>query len=485
VSRRLPLALGAVVAVAAVIRFATLDVQSFWQDEAVTVGLLRLGFVDMLRAIPDSESTPPLYYALAWVWSRVFGDGEVGLRALSALLGTLTVPVVYAITTRLVTSRAGLVAAVLAAVNPLLVWYSQEARAYALLVLLCALSILFFLDMRAQPSGRRLAAWAAVSGLALATHYFAGFLVVTEAVWLLAALGGRYRLQAAAASAALVVVALALLPIALDQQSHGGADWIGETALGTRTAQVSKQFLVGYDAPFEAPLTALAAALVLAAVAAVAVLGSARERAGALVAGILAATTLGLPLLLALAGADYLISRNLIAAVVPGLALVGIGFAVARAGRWGLAGGAALAAVFAVTVVAVNLEERYQRDDWRSAAEEVRALPGRQAVIGPGSGQLPLSVYLPAARPLPEAGAPVREIDVIGVAIRRPGDEPSPPVPPAEPAPPAPGFVLAGVRRGETFTLLRFRAATPQLVQPSQLAAVSLDGSPSSVLLSP
>ncbi len=194
-SRRLPLALGAVVALAALIRFATLDVQSFWQDEAVTVGLVRLGFGDMLRAIPDSESTPPLYYALAWVWSRVFGDGEVGLRALSALLGTLTVPVVYAIATRLVTSRAGLVAAVLAAVNPLLVWYSQEARAYALLVLLCALSILFFLEVRAQPSGQRLAAWAAVSGLALATHYFAGFLVVTEAVWLLAALGGRDRLR--------------------------------------------------------------------------------------------------------------------------------------------------------------------------------------------------------------------------------------------------------------------------------------------------
>jgi 4-amino-4-deoxy-L-arabinose transferase-like glycosyltransferase len=152
VSRRLPLALGAVVALAAVIRFATLDAQSFWLDETVTVRLVRLGFREMLGEIPGSESTPPLYYVLAWFWSRVLGDGEVGLRALSALVGTLTVPVIYAIGARLLSQRAGLLAAGLAAVNPLLVWYSQEARAYGLLVLLAALSILFFIHAREQPS---------------------------------------------------------------------------------------------------------------------------------------------------------------------------------------------------------------------------------------------------------------------------------------------------------------------------------------------
>ena len=51
----------------------------------------------MLRPIPTTESTPPLYYVLARGWAVVFGTGEVGLRSLSALLGTLTIPVVYAI----------------------------------------------------------------------------------------------------------------------------------------------------------------------------------------------------------------------------------------------------------------------------------------------------------------------------------------------------------------------------------------------------
>ncbi len=478
-------ALGAVVALAAVIRFATLDLQSFWLDEAVTVGLVRLDFGDMLERIPDSESTPPLYYALAWVWSRIFGDGEVGLRSLSALIGTLTVPVIYAIGARLLSQRAGLIAATLAAVNPLLVWYSQEARAYALLVLLCALSMLLFLAARERPSSGRLAAWGVVSALALATHYFAGFLVVAEAVWLLVALRERDRFRAAVATAGILAVAAALVPIALDQRSHGGAAWIGESALGTRAAQVAKQFLVGYDAPLEALLTALAAALALAAVAAVAGLGDARERAAGVVAGVLAAAALALPLVLAIAGADYLIARNLIAGLVPALVLVGIGFAVRRAGAWGLAGAAGLAAVFAVAVIAVDVEPRYQRDDWRSAADEIAAVPGRQALVAPATGRLPLSLYLPEARPPAPGATPVREIDVLGVTVRRPGEEPAAPPVPAAPASPVPGFELAGVERGDTYTLLRFRAASPQPVDPAQLGAVTLDGAPTSVLLTP
>ena len=74
----------------AALRFSTLGVQSYWADEGVTVHLLRMSFGGMLSAIPDSESTPPLYYALAWCWSKLFGTGEWGLRSLSAVIGTAT-----------------------------------------------------------------------------------------------------------------------------------------------------------------------------------------------------------------------------------------------------------------------------------------------------------------------------------------------------------------------------------------------------------
>jgi uncharacterized membrane protein len=99
--------LAGIVVVAAALRFATLDVQSYWFDEATTVHLLRDDLPGLLGAIPDSESTPPLYYALAWFWTKLFGTGEVGLRSLSALAGTLTVLAVYAVGARWATRRAG------------------------------------------------------------------------------------------------------------------------------------------------------------------------------------------------------------------------------------------------------------------------------------------------------------------------------------------------------------------------------------------
>ena len=91
-----------------------------------------------------SESNPPLYYVLAWGWAKAFGTGEVGLRSLSALFGAATVPLAYCIGAELANRRAGLIAAALVAVSPMLIWYSQEARSYALLVFFCAASLLFF-----------------------------------------------------------------------------------------------------------------------------------------------------------------------------------------------------------------------------------------------------------------------------------------------------------------------------------------------------
>ena len=114
----------------AVLRFATLDAQSYWLDELVTVSLLDRGFGDMLDGIRETEATPYLYYVLAWPWTHAFGLGEVGLRSLSALAGTIAVPVSYAAAAALCSRRVGLVVAALVAVHPFLVWYAQEARAY-------------------------------------------------------------------------------------------------------------------------------------------------------------------------------------------------------------------------------------------------------------------------------------------------------------------------------------------------------------------
>src|SRR3954462_6737220 len=183
-ARHLQLLAGITVA-GALLRFLTLDVQSYWLDEVATVNILHKGFGDMISAVGSGESTPPAYYVVAWLWAKLFGTGEVGLRSLSAVFGTATIPLAFVLGRELDGRRTGVIAAALCAFNPLLIWYSQEARSYALMVLLTGLSLLALLRALDDPSPRRVLAWALASIAAIATHYFAGFLIGAEALWLL------------------------------------------------------------------------------------------------------------------------------------------------------------------------------------------------------------------------------------------------------------------------------------------------------------
>lgn len=145
-ARRLPAwwPLAALTILAGALRLLTLHLQSFWYDEAFTpVHVLHPSLWATLRSFVHTENTPPLWYVIAWADSRVLGSGEVALRLPSALAGIATVPVVWAIGRELTGRRAtAIAAAAFVAVNPLFVWYSQEARAYALFVLTAALAML-------------------------------------------------------------------------------------------------------------------------------------------------------------------------------------------------------------------------------------------------------------------------------------------------------------------------------------------------------
>src|SRR5207248_8099138 len=88
--------LAGITAVAAIVRSSTLGHQSYDHDEAVTaLRVIDPSLSGTMHGVVATERSPPLYYLLAWLWSKLFGTGEVGLRSLSALFGTLTVPAAY------------------------------------------------------------------------------------------------------------------------------------------------------------------------------------------------------------------------------------------------------------------------------------------------------------------------------------------------------------------------------------------------------
>lgn len=464
----------------ALLRFLTLDAQSYWLDEAATVNLMHKGFGDMLAGVSAGESTPPLYYIVAWIWAKLFGTGEVGLRSLSALFGTATIPLAYALGRRVAGRRAGLVAAALCAFNPLLVWYSQEARSYALMVFLSGLTLLALIRALEQPSGRRVALWALASAAAVCTHYYAGFLIGAEAVWLLYRTTARR--QAAIAVGALAIAALALLPLALHQRSTGAAAFISQSSLARRLAQVPKQFALGYQGPLEVVATIAAALLIAYAALRLVASAPGRERHRALVFAGLGLATIAAPLVLAAIGPDYLIARNVLAAWLPLGVAVAAGFATGRAPREGIAAAALLCAIGVLMVVAVARDDRYQRDDWRAAAKALgKADQPRAIVVTPASGRVPLLLYLPSARPSPASGVDVKELDFVGLAPRLPGEAPRPPRPPTVGAA---GFTEFARKQGDTYTVVRERSPVGTHVTPT-VGASSLDGRPAVTLYEP
>jgi mannosyltransferase len=417
-ARRTVLAVVGLTLLAAAIRFYRLGHQGFWFDEANTAFLVRFSPGVMLGLLPRYESTPPLYYCLAWVWVRVFGDTEAGLRSLSAVAGVLTVPVLYGAGAKLVSRRAGLIAAALAACSPLLIWYSQEARSYVLLVGLSAASLLGFAYLLERPSRRAAAVWVAASALALATHYYAILVVIPEALWLLFV--HRRRRVVRAAVGVVGLCGLALIPLAISQEQSGRGNWIARASLARRVKEVVPQFVIGFGSPAYAVLEPVAFALAVFGVVLAATRSSGRGRHGLRLAAGLAVAGLVLNLLLVGVGIDDLLTRNLIALWVPAAIAVAGGFAARRAQRVGGVAAAALCLIGLAAAIGVARERALQRPDWRGVAALLGTRPtgpaatgGRMVLVQHYRDRLPLALYLPHLDFVRTHRARVSEFDVV------------------------------------------------------------------------
>ena len=136
---RLPLAiLWLTILLAAVLRFFRIGYQSLWADEGNSVAMAGRTLAE-ISAAAAADIHPPLYYWLLNLWVRIFGDSEIAVRALSALFGILLVWLTYQIAVRLFDRRTALIATFFVAINPFLIYYSQEARMYEMLAALTAL----------------------------------------------------------------------------------------------------------------------------------------------------------------------------------------------------------------------------------------------------------------------------------------------------------------------------------------------------------
>jgi 4-amino-4-deoxy-L-arabinose transferase-like glycosyltransferase len=142
------------------LRLYNLTYHSLWFDEAISVHWARQSVPRILEVglTLVEDRLPPLYYLFLKGWTNFFGFSEVSVRSLSVFWGVLLVPIIATIAAMLFNRRVAVVTALLVALNPFLIWYSQETRMYAQAVLFSALSVWAFLKMpgvRGQGSGVR------------------------------------------------------------------------------------------------------------------------------------------------------------------------------------------------------------------------------------------------------------------------------------------------------------------------------------------
>lgn len=135
-------------ALAALLRLPTLAIENLWYDETFTAWLAALPLNNLLAAA-QGDVHPPTWYLLEWLVVRTLGHDAFSLRLLSALAGIALVPAVWRLaqTTGLDRAAQG-AAALVTAIAPFMVYYSQEARAYSLLYLLTTLATSALLERR-------------------------------------------------------------------------------------------------------------------------------------------------------------------------------------------------------------------------------------------------------------------------------------------------------------------------------------------------
>ncbi len=291
----------AIIMVAWTLRVYHLGTQSLWVDEGFSYDVARQGIRAIFAILPAEDRHPPLHYLLLWATMRVAGTSEFSLRFLSAGSAILAIPLTLTLGRRLGGRTVGFTAAALLAISPFHVWYSQEARMYALLATLSLAS--FYCWLRVVAGDRRWA-WGYVLATmaALYTHYYAVFILPGEVV--AALLLGKWHQHARRWLILVAISPIAFAPWLLDvwqQYQRAPHGYQPDQGLPATLAKIATTYVTGEYTALDPRLLALVAVLALLGVLP---LTRPRELTGVTLAAWLLAAPLGAFLFSALAAVD-------------------------------------------------------------------------------------------------------------------------------------------------------------------------------------
>jgi hypothetical protein len=172
------------------------------EDETLALFIGRKSLGGLLTTVLDQRGGAPLHFLFAWIVAHT-GGGFVGLRLISAIFATASVPIVALLGARLAGRAAGLVATVLISASWMLLFHGVYGRMYSLFLFTSALSTLALLNAIDRHSRRAWGLWVVAILLCVAAHPYGALVLAAQGVYVLVT---RVRLREMVPAFALVAL---------------------------------------------------------------------------------------------------------------------------------------------------------------------------------------------------------------------------------------------------------------------------------------
>ncbi|PIR98956.1 hypothetical protein COT87_02005 [Candidatus Collierbacteria bacterium CG10_big_fil_rev_8_21_14_0_10_44_9] len=216
-----------ILALATILRLILLN-QSLWLDESIQA-LALMGKMGPLMQYALADYQPPLYHLIGYAFTQLFGYSEIALRLPSIISGLFTVYFVVKIGEVIGNRKIGLIAGLLAATNPLLIYYSQEGRTYALTTFFVTASFYHFMLLLKQKSTKSYLLYSLFTTAFLWTSYLSWFVMLAQGIYAL--WKKRYDILSLQIGATLTL--FAWLPSFISSLSIGQSTLVTSPAWGT------------------------------------------------------------------------------------------------------------------------------------------------------------------------------------------------------------------------------------------------------------
>lgn len=362
--------------------------QSLWLDEATSALTTRMNLADFFSKFMPGDFHPPLYYLVLRVWTSFFGTSEIALRMPSIFFGIATIYVVYLIGKKLISSKVGILASLLLATSGLHIYYSQEARMYSMSTLL--VSLLIFSQVKIIKEKGRVGDWLLFSiilGFTGMTDYLPLF--VLPAIWIFGILTKQnftWWKKFLMSHIILIALDLAWFPVFIKQLTSGitsinsSPAWVnvlGKFSLKD-TLLIPVKFAIGRIS-FDNKLIYGVFVTIILSIFLLLILKSKKVFQKTLLIYLWAIIPLVISLLVSLKIPVLNYFRFLF--VLPAVYLI-ISFGIiSLSKKW--------QAIVIVLILGINFitsfiylsENRFQREDWRSAVSYIEAKRGEKSIV--------------------------------------------------------------------------------------------------------